>query len=160
MYKTRNTVRAILLTPDNEVLLMQMDFPWQTELVWILPGGGIEVGETTHAALTREVYEETGAQKIQVVGEAWRQDFFVRKNKLRLYQRMYLVHTPRFDPTPTDLSQLEMEWVRAYRWWSLSDLLGSSALFEPAEIGVELARLIDVGLDKQPVCLEPQETLN
>jgi len=50
---------GIILSPDQtEVLLVKRDdIP-----VWVLPGGGVEVGEQPEEALVREIQEETGFQ--------------------------------------------------------------------------------------------------
>ena len=44
---------------DGEVLLIQRGKPPKAG-EWSLPGGGVELGETTEAAVLREVREETG----------------------------------------------------------------------------------------------------
>jgi ADP-ribose pyrophosphatase YjhB (NUDIX family) len=55
------SVRALLVTPNGNVLLMRRtkaDRP----VYWVLPGGGIEdTDESLEAAVSREVREETGA---------------------------------------------------------------------------------------------------
>ena len=152
----RNTVRGILITAEREILMMQMAFPWCTGLVWILPGGGIEEGESPETALRREIIEETGHRNIRIIGEAWHQDFLVHARQTRLHQRFFMVHTSRFEPVPTDLSQAEMDWVRAFRWWPIKDLKESTEDFEPAEIGVEVEKLLEFGPVDPPRRLQPQ----
>jgi 8-oxo-dGTP pyrophosphatase MutT (NUDIX family) len=51
------SVAALLFSDDRkDVLLIQRrDVP-----VWVLPGGGIDEGETPEEAVTREILEETG----------------------------------------------------------------------------------------------------
>jgi len=55
----REAVCSILFNPDKtEVLLIKRrDIP-----VWVLPGGGIDQGESPDAAAAREAVEETGFQ--------------------------------------------------------------------------------------------------
>lgn len=45
---------------DGRILLLKQDATGDEDYVWVLPGGGVEHGETFEAALTREVREETG----------------------------------------------------------------------------------------------------
>ena len=51
-------VGAVILDGDRVLLARRAHPPLQGE--WSLPGGAVEVGETLHEALMREVREETG----------------------------------------------------------------------------------------------------
>ena len=147
----RKSVRAIILTPERDVLLMRMAFPWRETDLWILPGGGIEAGETVEAALAREIYEETGAKDIDIIGEAWRRESFVEATNTELKQRYFLVQSARFEAQPTDLSEQEMAWVREFRWWSAITLLESDINVEPTRIGQGLRDILHGGLPPAPI---------
>lgn len=150
-YTVRKAARAVILTPQNEVLLMRMAFPWREEDLWILPGGGIEPGEEAEAAVAREVLEETGATGIEIAGEVWYRESFVEAVNTHLKQRYFLVYAARFAARPTDLSEREMEWVREYRWWSVSALVESDIDVEPIRIAQGLEAIIRSGVPAEPI---------
>ena len=52
------TVDAVVTTGEGMLLIKRKNPPFQG--MWALPGGFVEVGETTEAACIREVEEETG----------------------------------------------------------------------------------------------------
>jgi ADP-ribose pyrophosphatase YjhB (NUDIX family) len=53
-------VRALLITPDGGLLTIRRVRPGQ-DPYWVLPGGGVEHGESREAALERELREEIAA---------------------------------------------------------------------------------------------------
>ncbi|MDQ2874206.1 MAG: NUDIX domain-containing protein, partial [Actinomycetota bacterium] len=53
-------VRAILITPRNDLLTIRRERPGQPPY-WVLPGGGVEPGEDLQTALDRELREEISA---------------------------------------------------------------------------------------------------
>lgn len=56
----RDRVRALLVTPDHDLLAIKRIRPGH-DPYWVLPGGGVEVGEDLEAALARELREEIAA---------------------------------------------------------------------------------------------------
>ena len=51
-------VGAVVIEHDRVLLVRRANEPLKGE--WSLPGGAVELGETLHAAIVREVREETG----------------------------------------------------------------------------------------------------
>jgi len=76
---TRGTtlgVRAVVLDAESRVLLVQHSYAPG----WILPGGGVERGETAYDAVRREVHEEAG---IVVEGEPQLHGIFANHQQFR-----------------------------------------------------------------------------
>ncbi len=57
MVRTPESVAGIVFSPDRSavLLILRRDVP-----VWVLPGGGIDAGESPEDASVREILEETG----------------------------------------------------------------------------------------------------
>ena len=51
-------VRVILLNEENKMLMVKQHHEGKD--IWMVPGGGIEDGESSFEAAEREVFEETG----------------------------------------------------------------------------------------------------
>lgn len=62
-----------IIRRDGEILLVRESLGVEGEMLWSLPGGGVEDGELLHEALRRELKEETGL----VVGDPVRTAFLV-----------------------------------------------------------------------------------
>ena len=64
------TVAAVAMTEDNRIILVKQFRPGPKKILWELPGGGVEVGQTVEDAGVKELLEETGYEgEVQVTKE-------------------------------------------------------------------------------------------
>ena len=54
----RTAARALIISPNREVLLMRIHAPQGGKSFWIAPGGGLDPGEEMESGLRRELREE------------------------------------------------------------------------------------------------------
>lgn len=149
---TRECVRALILSPDNEVLLIHLVLPGRA--LWITPGGGIAPGESHQDALRRELQEEVGRGDLPLGPHIWVRDgTYSWAGEIRTEREyFYLVRAARFvadssgNPVPG-----EREIMAELRWWPASDLQQSSEKFAPARLGSLVGELLAKGAPPDPI---------
>ena len=97
--RIRSSVRALLLDPDDRVLLVRFEFP--TVTVWATPGGGQEPGEDDEVTLRRELDEELGLDGLVIGPHIWDRLHiipFLDGQWDGQRDRVYLVRAPAFEP--------------------------------------------------------------
>jgi 8-oxo-dGTP diphosphatase len=150
----REGVRALLLDPDDRVLLVRFVNPETGEEFWATPGGGVDPGEELETALRRELLEETGLEQVAIGPVVWtrRHVFPWAGRTLDQSERIAVVRVPAFEPRPQlTAEQLVDEGVHELRWWTLGELAESDANFAPRRIVSFLRQLLEEGPPGTPI---------
>jgi 8-oxo-dGTP diphosphatase len=155
--RIREAVRAVVIDPDERVLLVKFVFPHTT--VWALPGGGMEPGESTDDALRRELAEEVGLHDPSIGAHLWNRIHvipFLDGSYDGQRERIFEVHTPRFEPRPMfSWEQLRAEYVHDIRWWSRDELRTTTERFAPSGLVRLVDDLFTDGPPEQPIAIAP-----
>ena len=156
--RIRQAVRALLLTPQHDVLLVRFEFP--TRQVWAMPGGGLDPGEDHLTALHRELHEETGLSGVEVGPHIWTREHiipFLDGSWDGQRDEVYLVRIDRFDPLPAiGWEQMRAERVHELRWWNLDEVdieaqRTEGVEFAPTSFPAHLRNVIEHGAPFTPV---------
>jgi 8-oxo-dGTP pyrophosphatase MutT (NUDIX family) len=153
----RRAVRALLITPDHQVLLVRFEFA--TATVWALPGGGLDPGETHLDALRRELIEEVGLSDPVIGAHVWNREHVIAfEDGLWDGQRdrIYLVETvDRFEPQPAlSWERLHAERLHELRWWHVDEIERATTegvWFAPRALGTHLRTLLADGAPTTPI---------
>jgi len=153
----RHSVRAIILDDQDRILLCRFALP--RGVVWATPGGGIEPGETPHAALRRELHEEIGLVLDGTPPHVWHRRV-VEPGYVSGYdgaiQDYFLVRTAAFQPNGAlSRDQLAAENITDFRWWQLAEVTNYQGpdLFGPRDLAGPLTTLIRDGVPDRPLKL-------
>jgi RimJ/RimL family protein N-acetyltransferase len=140
--EVRRGVRAVLLDPDERILLVRFVNPENGSVYWATPGGGIEEGETDETGLRRELREETGLEEFKLGPALWtrREVFRWVARTIDQTETIYLVRTPHFEPRPT--IPVSAEEISELRWWTLAEIEASDEEFVPRRLA-ELLRTLE-----------------
>jgi 8-oxo-dGTP pyrophosphatase MutT (NUDIX family) len=147
----RDAVRAILLTPQNEVLLMRIRPPNAGESFWITPGGGLESGETTEQCLRRELREELGLVQFELGPLVWRRQHTFNWAHRRICQResYHVVRVEKFEPCMTD--EVESKVLERFQWWRAHDLSLAGEPLTPLSLADIVAGYLSNGAPTAPL---------
>jgi 8-oxo-dGTP pyrophosphatase MutT (NUDIX family) len=153
----REAVRAILLTPAREVLLMRIRAPGADQSWWITPGGGVAGGESDEQALRRELREELGFDGFALGPLVWRRQhtFNWLGRRLRQRERYFVVHAGHFEPRMTD--PVERQVLQEFRWWSLREMQEAREPLTPLSLADIVARYLQHGPPGENLSLEVRE---
>jgi ADP-ribose pyrophosphatase YjhB (NUDIX family) len=158
----RDIARALVLDPEDRLLLIAYEAARDVDparpglrQVWVLPGGGVEPGETHDEALTRELGEEIGVTDITIgpwVGRC--EGPFLLFRKPRFARERYAVvrlADGRIDTAR--LAESEDNPVLDVRWWSLPDLDTTTDVIEPRGLAGLMRRIVSGERLAPPVVL-------
>lgn len=134
----RLTSRVLLFDRDDRILLFLTTAPDTSGVArWITPGGGVDPGESQHDAAVRELHEETGLVIDDLGAPVWAHDFTVEWDDADHdtgHAEFYTAVVDAFEPSSDLWTDEERVDVLAHRWWTLSELLNTSELYEPREL--------------------------
>jgi len=155
--RIREAVRALVVDPDQRVLLVRFEFPAGTR--WALPGGGLEPGETAHDGLRREMLEEIGLADPVIGAHLWSRLHVIPFIDMPFdgqREQIYEVLGPaEFEPHPQfSWAQLNAEHLFEIRWWTLAELAASDATFVPRSLPALFARHLVAGPPDSPIDVE------
>jgi len=151
----RTAARIIVIDDADRVLLLAAQDPADGRVVWFVPGGGIEAGESLLEAAQRELAEEVpAAGQLALHGPVWRRRHLFSWNGRRIDQTEWFFVgrlAGSIDAGEIRLSGPEEASFVTARWASVTDLADSDDVFAPRRIAELLAPLLAGDYPAEPI---------
>ena len=138
--KTRQSARIILLDADYRVWMLRINDPIRPR--WILPGGGMEAGESLEETARREMFEECAVDDAEIGPMVATRDAIGQLESIGSYrakEHYFIAHLNRQSPSGTNMLPHEVEDYTQQAWFSAEDIRASNEVVYP----LGLADLLD-----------------
>jgi len=154
--RIRPTARAIVIGPDERILLFCIDEErLPDKRFWICPGGGLEAGESHEAALIRELREETGIDEFELGPCAWLRTHTwwwpASDEWITSVERYYVARTTNGAVDTSGQDETEMQFMAGHRWFTLDELRAHPERLVPADFAERVAPILRGELPTEPV---------
>ena len=158
--RRREAARLILLDEDDRVFLFHGRNLDRTRSFWVMPGGGLAMGEDLVAGARRELLEETGIgpgdatedeaeDPVDLGPPVWtRVHTFPWVDGLTEQHETYFVVRVPADRVTAPLGD---DYTFDHRWWSLAEIQQSREIFVPRRLATLLAALLCGEVPSTPV---------
>ncbi|HCK0509295.1 TPA: NUDIX domain-containing protein [Pseudomonas aeruginosa] len=151
--RERKAARLLVISPSKEVLLFRFhhtDGALAGETHWATPGGGLEEGETFHAAAVRELYEETGIE-VSTVAEpvADRRVTLILPSgeAVVAVEKYFIVHAKDNILSRSQWTAHEEKVMVDQHWWSAEELTATTETVWPENL---MLLLVNAGVFSLP----------
>ena len=155
----RPAARVVLLDRAGRIFLVNAEDPADHRKTpwWEIPGGGIDVGESSEDACRRELLEETGIEDVDMGPCIWVQhvEFDFGGLHFDSHERIHVAWCDGGSYAPRHLEFLEAAAFRGARWWTLDELLASSEPVLPTRLREFLPPIVRGELPADPIDISP-----
>jgi 8-oxo-dGTP pyrophosphatase MutT (NUDIX family) len=140
--RNRPVARIIVVDPTQRVLLFDTQLAYTR--VWMMPGGGVQPGETFEAAAKRELWEEVGIAETPLSPCVWTVRFRFRYGDSLFDQleRYFATRVPAATLSDSNWEGTEREEIKGYRWWSAAEIARSPDDFRPRGLATLLPAIL------------------
>ena len=151
----RRAARVLLIDPRDRILLLGARDPADGRVVWFLPGGGIEPGESIERAARRELLEEVGlGGELPLSGPVWTRHHDFTWNGRRVTQDEWffvLRLAAELDAASIQPAGAEAAVFEGARWAGLAELAAWSEIMAPRRLPELLAPILAGELPAEPI---------
>jgi len=145
---TRLASRVVLIGPNQSVLYLRAQEPKSKKVFWVMPGGGLDNGESFEQAARRELQEETGCSLTLGPCVWYRRHRHQWNGKpADQYERFFVAHTDSL----VIAAKRQDHYIADHKWWTMDELRASQEEFAPRRIAEVLPPILDGNYPDEPI---------